>query len=219
MIMGKFLSRLSSAKLFRLVQVLANHTIDSMLSTFKLTHQSNHFSLCTRIMYAIRFITLAAISPPTDSHHAEVPAMQQRLLLEFASVPYHARLYVYNAGQMFRTARESPLVTPVDYLRIFTAYLAILAFVKYGPSSRYDVPGVDPFHADVFPFFPTSSDRWLEYGGPATVGDCGVFYPGCSTELIMRDASRELCSPGGWKLKRRYYCVLARFNALEVRRS
>lgn len=204
---------------FCLVQVLANHRIDSMLSTFKLTHQSNHFSLCTRIMHAIRFITLAAISPPTDSRHAQVPAVQQRLLLEFASVPYHARLYVYNAGQMFRTARETPLVTPVDYLRIFTAYLAILAFVKYGPCSRYDVPGVDPFHADVFPFFPTSSDRWLEHGGPVTVGDCGVFYPGCSTELIMRDAGRELCNPAGWKLKRRFFCVLARFNALDVRRS
>ncbi|KAM0465388.1 hypothetical protein ACHAPV_001435 [Trichoderma viride] len=190
-----------------------------MLSMFKLPHQSNHFSLCTRIMYAIRYITLAATSSPAGSHHAELPVMQQKLILEFASVPYHARLYVYNAGQMFRTARESPLVTPVDYLRIFTAYLAILAFVKYGPSSRYDVLGVDPFHADVFPFFPTSSDRWLEHGGPATVGDCGVFYPGCSTEFIMRDAYRELCSPGGWKLKRRFYCVLAGFNALEVRRN
>ncbi|KAK1252584.1 hypothetical protein MKX08_003771, partial [Trichoderma sp. CBMAI-0020] len=190
-----------------------------MVSTFKLNYHSNHFGLCTRIMYAIRFITLAAISPPSDSQHAELPVMQQRLIQELASVPQHARLYVYNAGQMFRTARESPLVTPVDYLRIFTAYLAILAFVKYGPSSRYDVPGVDPFHADVFPFFPTRSDRWLEHGGPATVGDCGVFYPGCSTELIMRDAYRELCGPGGWKLKKRFYCVLARFDALEVQRS
>jgi hypothetical protein len=190
-----------------------------MLSTFELAGHSDHFSLCTGIMYAIRFITLAAISSPPGSHHAELPAMQQRLIVEFASIPYHARLYVYNAGQMFRVARESPLVTPVDCMRIFTAYLAILAFVKYGLSSRYDVPGADPFHADVFPFFPTSSARWLEHGGPATISDCGVFYPGSSTEGIMRDASRELCRPDGWKLKRRFYYVLACFNALEVPRK
>lgn len=190
-----------------------------MLSTFKLNHQSDDFGMCTRIMYMIRYITLAAISSPTDGRCADLLATQQRLILEFASVPQHARLYVYDAGQVLRTARESLPVTPVDYLRIFTAYLTILAFVKYGPPSRYDVSGVNPFHADVFPIFPTSSDRWIEHGGPATVGECGVFYPGCSTELIMRDASREFCSTGGWTLKQRFYCVLARFSALEVRRN
>lgn len=170
-------------------------------------------------MHAIRFITLAAVSPPPGSHHTDLPLMQQRLIKEFASVPYHARLYVYNAGQALRVARESPTVTPVDHLRIFTAYLAILAFVKYGPSSRNDVYGADLFNADVFPFFPTGSDKWLEFGGLATVGDCGAFYPGGSTEKIMRDAGRDLCSPGGWKLKRRFYYVLARFNDLDVRRN
>lgn len=170
-------------------------------------------------MHTIRFITLAAISPTHCSHHTDLPVMQQRLIQEFASVPYHARLYVYNAGQMFRAARENLLITPVDYLRIFTAYLAILAFVKYGPSSTNDVPSADPFQADVYPFFPTSSDKWLEIGGPATIGGCGVFYPGCSTEQIMRDACNQLCSPGGWKLKRRFYNVLTRFSALDVCRD
>ncbi|UKZ84833.1 uncharacterized protein TrAFT101_000721 [Trichoderma asperellum] len=191
----------------------------SLSSRLKVIRHSDHFGLCTRILYTIRFITLAAISSPPCSYHTELPLMQQRLIQEFANAPYHARLYVYNAGQIFRVTRENPLVTPVDYLRIFTAYLAILAFVKYGPSSENDMSGGDPFQADVFPFFPTSSDKWLEFGGPATIGDCGVFYPGCSTEQIMRDASSQLCSSYGWKLKRRFYHVLVRFNALGARRD
>lgn len=145
--------------------------------------------------------------------------MQQRLIHEFASDPYNGRLYVYNAGQVLRIARESPLVTPIDYLRIFMAYLAILAYVKYGPSSTNDIPSVDPFQADVFHFFPTRSNRWLAFGGPVTIGECDAFYPGCSTEQIMRDASSQLCRPEGWKLTRRFYNILDHFNALEVRRA
>ncbi|KAL7919375.1 hypothetical protein ACQKWADRAFT_206266 [Trichoderma austrokoningii] len=192
----------------------------ALLSTFKFARHANTLNLCTRITHAINFITMAAISSPGDTRFVELPVVQQRLLLEFASAPHHARLYVYNAGQIFRVARESTLATPVDYLRVFGAYLSILAFVKYGPSSEHVVvPGAaESYRADVFPFFHSGCDAWLQYGGPATVSECGVFYPGCPTHEIMRDAYRELCNPMGWRMKHRFYHALACFDALPVRR-
>jgi hypothetical protein len=117
---------------------------------------------------------------------------------------------------MVRIARVHAAMAPCDNVRIFSAYLAIIAFAKYGPSSLRDVDLVEPFQADAWPVCETDVERWLQIGGPARIGSCHRIQVGCSTDLIMQDAFQVLNRLENWGVAERFISILSHFNRLDV---
>ncbi|KAM0260888.1 hypothetical protein ACHAQJ_002507 [Trichoderma viride] len=185
------------------------------LCSSELTLRYNHMTFPPQTMFAIVCVARGAASPPSANSHASLRRAQIVLLGQFAEDPSYSRQYVLHVGRMLRATRNYSAIAPVDYLRIFTAYLVILAYVKYGPPSPMDVPETVSFVVDANPSTDEISD-WLKFGGPATVGSCDRIYPRCSTEQIMEEARRILYRSDGWKITERLFNILAHFNDLEV---
>ncbi|KAL7791937.1 hypothetical protein V8C37DRAFT_140051 [Trichoderma ceciliae] len=185
-------------------------------SSTKLMRHYNHFDLYPRIMDFIIYIARTAASPSSPSSRTSLRWAQSKLLAEFAADPYQSRQYIWHAGQMVRVSNVYAVYAPGDNLRIFTAYLVILAFAKYGPRSVKDMTATDPFHADAWPYCDTAVENWLQTGGPAQIGSCARIQAKCSTEQIMQEAFKLLCRIENWGLSERFFNILIHFNDLDV---
>jgi hypothetical protein len=172
-------------------------------------------------MNLIVYIARTAALPPVANYqghhpHRTLRAAQELLIKEFAAAPYISRQYIWRAGQILRDAREYPAIAPVDHLRIFTAFLAVIAFAKYGPPSSEDVSETEPFVADSVMPPNDVLENFFTSGGPASIGSCAYIYPTCSTEEIMEDACKHLYNQDSWGITRRFFTILVYFNAIRV---
>lgn len=167
-------------------------------------------------MDLITYIARAAASPLSPNSRTSLRWAQQRLIEQFAVDPYKSRQYIWHAGQMVRVANIYAVFAPCDNLRIFTAYLAILAFAKYGPPSLRDVDAVDPFPADAWSYSGEGVEAWLQAGGPARIGSCARIQAGCSTDQVMQDAYNLLYRLENWGISERFFNILIHFNDLDI---
>ncbi|KAL7822799.1 hypothetical protein V8C26DRAFT_387492 [Trichoderma gracile] len=191
----------------------------SDLVNFCSTNMIRHYcqlSLYTDVMDLITYIARVAASRSSPNSRTSLRWAQQKLIDLFAADPPKSRQYIWHAGQMIRIAKVYAVFAPCDNLRIFTAYLAIIAFAKYGPSSLRDVDGVEPFQADAWPSCEADVERWLQSGGPARIGSCHRIQAGCSTDLIMQDAFQVLNHLENWGVAERFFSILVHFNGLDV---
>ncbi|PTB70510.1 hypothetical protein BBK36DRAFT_1165035 [Trichoderma citrinoviride] len=182
----------------------------------KLIRHYAQLSVYTDVMDLITYIARVAASPSSPNSRTSLRWAQQKLIDHFAVDPPKSRQYIWHAGQMIRIAKVYAVFAPGDNLRIFSAYLAIIAFVKYGPSSLRDVDGVEPFQADAWPFCEAEVERWLQAGGPARIGSCHRIQVGCSTDQIMQDAFQMLYRLENWGISERFFNILVHFNELDV---
>ncbi|KAK1255973.1 hypothetical protein MKX07_008232 [Trichoderma sp. CBMAI-0711] len=194
---------------------LSTSDLVNFCSTQMIRHYSQ-LSLNTDVMGLITYIAREAASRSSANSRTSLRWAQQKLIDLFAMDPPKSRQYIWHAGQMVRIAKVYTAIAPCDNLRIFSAYLAIIAFAKYGPSSLRDVDGVEPFQADAWPVCETDVERWLQSGGPARIGSCHRIQVGCSTDLIMQDAFQVLNRLENWGVAERFISILAHFNRLDV---
>ncbi|TFB03238.1 hypothetical protein CCMA1212_004736 [Trichoderma ghanense] len=194
---------------------LSTSDLVNFCSTKMIRHYAQ-LSLYTDVMDLITYIARVAASPSSPNSRTSLRWAQQKLIDHFAVDPTKSRQYIWHAGQMIRIAKIYAVFAPCDNLRIFSAYLAIIAFAKYGPSSLRDVDGVEPFQADAWPFSDAEVERWLQTGGPARIGSCHRIQVGCSTDQIMQDAFQLLYRLENWGIAERFFKILVHFNELDV---
>lgn len=194
---------------------LSTSDLVNFCSTQMIRHYSQ-LSLYTDVMDLITYIAREAASRSSPNSRTSLRWAQQKLIDQFAMDAPKSRQYIWHAGQMVRIARVHAAMAPCDNVRIFSAYLAIIAFAKYGPSSLRDVDLVEPFQADAWPVCETDVERWLQIGGPARIGSCHRIQVGCSTDLIMQDAFQVLNRLENWGVAERFISILSHFNRLDV---
>ncbi|KAL6880939.1 hypothetical protein J3F83DRAFT_720371 [Trichoderma novae-zelandiae] len=194
---------------------LSTSNLVNFCSTKLIRHYSQ-LSVYTDVMDLMTYIARVAASPSSPNSRTSLRWAQQKLVEQFAVDSSKSRQYIWHAGQMIRVAKIYAVFAPCDNLRIFTAYLAIIAFAKYGPSSLRDVDGVEPFHADAWPFCDMEVERWLQAGGPARIGSCHRIQAGCPTDQIMQDAFQLLYRLENWGISERFFNILVHFNELDV---
>ncbi|KAH6607354.1 hypothetical protein Trco_003667 [Trichoderma cornu-damae] len=182
----------------------------------KLMRHYNHFIVYPHIMDLIIYIARTAASPSSPGSRTTLRWAQRKLVEAFAADPYHSRQYLWHAGQMIRAAQVYTVFAPGDSMRVFSAYLAILAFCKYGPPSLRDVSATDPFRADVWAYCDSGVERWLQTGGPCHIGSFTRIQARCSTEQLMQDAYKMLCRLENWGISERFFNILIHFNDLDV---
>lgn len=215
---------LSTMDLFNFRQVAlqsAEHCVfDNSLtlihSSSMLVRYYTHLTVYSDVMDLITYIARAAASRQSPNCRTSLRWAQQKLIEQFAQRPYKSRQYVWHAGQMIRIAKIYAMFVPCDNLRIFTAYLTILAFVKYGPRSLRDVEGVEQFPVDRWPQDEKAIENWLQSGGPAQMGSCTGIQVGCRTEKLIQEAFHMLYRLEHWGISERLFNVLLHFNDLDV---
>ncbi|KAL6882527.1 hypothetical protein HDV57DRAFT_521566 [Trichoderma longibrachiatum] len=191
----------------------------SDLVNFCSTKMIRHYAqlcLSTDVMDTMTYIARAAASPSSPNSRTSLRWAQQKLIDHFAVDPPKSRQYIWHAGQIIRIAKIHAVFAPCDSLRIFSAYLAVIAFAKYGPSSLRDVEGVEPFQADAWPVNDVEVERWLQIGGPARIGSCHRIQVGCSTDQILQDSFQLLNSFENWGVVERFFKILGHFNELDM---
>ncbi|KKO96866.1 hypothetical protein THAR02_11029 [Trichoderma harzianum] len=182
----------------------------------KLIRHYTHLTVYSDVMDLITYIARAAASRQSPNCRTSLRWAQQKLIEQFAQRPYKSRQYVWHAGQMIRIAKIYAMFVPCDNLRIFTAYLTILAFAKYGPRSLRDVEGVEPFPIDRWPQDEKDIENWLQFGGPAKMGSCTGIQVGCRTENLIQESFHMLYRLEHWGISERLFSVLLHFNDLGV---
>ncbi|KAL7938258.1 hypothetical protein V8C35DRAFT_145858 [Trichoderma chlorosporum] len=185
-------------------------------SATKLIRHYTHLTVCSGMMDLITYIARAAASDQSPGCCTSLRWAQKQLIEQLAVRPYKARQSLWHAGQMIRIAKIYEVLTPWDSLRIFTAYLMILAFAKYGPRSVRDVEGVEPLAIDGWPACKVEVEHWLQAGGPTLIGaEIGVYF-GCETEGIIQESHRMLARLENWGISERFFNILVHFNDLDV---
>ncbi|KAL7916212.1 hypothetical protein GGI35DRAFT_25764 [Trichoderma velutinum] len=185
-------------------------------SSTELIRHYTHLTVYSNVMDLITYIARAAASRKSPNCRTSLRWAQQRLIEQFALHPYKSRQYVWHAGQMIRIAKVYAMFVPCDNLRIFTAYLTVLAFAKYGPRSLRDVEGVEPFPVDRWPQDEKNVESWLQSGGPAQIGSLTRIQAGCQTEKLMQESFHMLYRLEHWGISERLFNILLHFNNLDV---
>ncbi|KAL5088214.1 hypothetical protein Trisim1_006887 [Trichoderma cf. simile WF8] len=185
-------------------------------SSTKLIRHYTHLTVYSDVMDLITYIARAAASRQSPNCRTSLRWAQQKLIEQFAQRPYKSRQYVWHAGQMIRIAKIYAMFVPCDNLRIFTAYLTILAFAKYGPRSLRDVEGVETFPIDRWPQEEKDIENWLQFGGPAKMGSCTGIQAGCRTENLIQESFHMLYRLEHWGISERLFSVLLHFNDLDL---
>ncbi|KAL7947727.1 hypothetical protein V8C42DRAFT_363290 [Trichoderma barbatum] len=185
-------------------------------SSTKLIRHYTHLTLHCDFMDLITYIARVASSPKLPNSRTTLRWAQQKLIEQFAMDPYKSRQYVWHAAQMVRVAKIYAIFAPCDNLRIFTAYITILAFAKYGPHSLRDVDSVEPFPIEQCPHCDNDVEDWLQNGGPVRIGACARIQAGCPTEQIIRESFQMLYRLENWGISERFFNILVHFNDLNV---
>lgn len=184
-----------------------------------MSHQYNSMVVHPHLLEPIVELARASSAFATANNFAFAQAGQARLYVAFAANPCQSRQMLFHAGQMLIGADVYPVVGPSDTLRVFMAYLVILAFAKYGPISVRDAEAMEPLRLDVKTYCRGTLDRWLGEGGAVKMGSCDRVHAKCATEPIMQDAYRAFGRMAHWGLAERLFSILVHFNDLEARRA
>lgn len=161
------------------------------------------------ILYIVR--NVASKGPYCDKR---LDLARQRLTSAMKSEPKRARKLLWHAGQIVAVANEYLVSAPCEIMRLFMAYIFIVAYVKYCPCSeetgsgvqiRLDIPNR---HAD---------DRkavaeWIHRGGPAQIGSADDIYTDGSTADITKDAQSMFQRFRSWGLAEKFAKILQCFE-------
>lgn len=71
-----------------------------------------------------------------STNNVELDMVKARLRSVFLSDSAHARQLLYHAASIIAISRECAVYTPCETMRVFDAYVYILAFVKFAPNPR-----------------------------------------------------------------------------------
>jgi hypothetical protein len=148
----------------------------------------------------------------------ELAYAKRRLASVLAKDPQETRKMVWHAAQIIAMAREYFIHAPCETMRVFMGHIFILAFSKYGclteprlqtqhqlPLVRLDQP---TWREEQKP----AIKRWIELGGPASVGSVEDIYDATCLERLKQDALQMMREMRVWGLGRKFCKVLEGFD-------
>lgn len=164
------------------------------------------------IIYIVRRSIMSQDSPPNGS----LQVARRRLKSTFAKDPRGARTLVWHAAQIVAIANEYLVSAPCEIMRLFMAYIFIMAFSTYGPRSSWDQREAgqqqqQSVRLDI-PDHTSHMTRdiaaWIEHGGPACVGKVDDICAERSVCDISRDAQAMMQKLRCWGLAGKFARIL-----------
>ena len=166
------------------------------------------------ILYIVR--NVASKEPRCDKR---LEMARQRLASAMNIDLERARKLLWHAGQVIAVANEYLVSAPCEIMRLFMAYIFILAYANYCP--RPEETGSDvkirldssARHANHH----KAVAEWIKRGGPAQIGCADDIFTDGSTADITKDAQsmfQRLCS---WGLAEKFAKILQCFENNERR--
>ncbi|KAL7911492.1 fungal-specific transcription factor domain-containing protein [Trichoderma velutinum] len=189
---------------------LISYNISGLLCNY------SHLYAAEDIMDAIVYIVRHHISQDSSKNLYNVEVAQMRLRSAFTQDAHKGRMLLWHAAQIVGIANEYLVSTPCEIMRVFMAYIFILAYSTYGPRFASCAGDQAPIRLDLPCHEHTSRRRsvadWVSTGGPAGLGSIkNVFDDGCVSNL-SRDAQVIMQRLRCWGLAGKFCKILHVFE-------
>lgn len=161
------------------------------------------------ILYMVRKIV--SHGPEKDKG---VAIARRRLSSTMKADKKRTRRLLWHAGQIVAVANEFLVSAPCEIMRLFMAYIFIVAYVKYSPSSLRSVDGIQ-VRLDINCRSMEQKKaimQWIQTGGPAQIGSAEDIFADGSTGLITRDAQNIFQRLRSWGLAEKFAKILQSFE-------
>ncbi|KND88047.1 hypothetical protein TOPH_07272 [Tolypocladium ophioglossoides CBS 100239] len=190
---------------------LVSYNISSLLCHYSHLYAAD--DIMDIILYIVR--NVASKGPCCDKR---LDVARQRLTSAMKSDSRRARRLLWHAGQIVAVANEYLVSAPCEIMRLFMAYIFIVAYVKYCPRCdetgsgvkiRLDIPNR---HAD----HRKAVAEWIHRGGPTQIGCADDIYTDGSTADITKDAQSMFQRLRSWGLAEKFAKILQCFENNEI---
>ncbi|KID69964.1 Transcription factor, fungi, partial [Metarhizium hybridum] len=161
------------------------------------------------VLYMVRKIV--SHGPEKDK---SVAVAKRRLSAAMKADKKRTRRLLWHSGQIIAVANEFLVSAPCEIMRLFMAYIFVVAYVKYSPSSLKSRDGVylrlDIHSRDMEQ--KKAVMQWIQTGGPVQIGSADDIFTEGSAALITRDAQSIFQRLGSWGLADKFAKILQSFE-------
>ncbi|PNY27005.1 Uncharacterized protein TCAP_03065 [Tolypocladium capitatum] len=186
---------------------LVSYNISSLLCHYSHLYAAD--DIMDIVLYIVR--NVASKGPCCDKR---LDSARQRLTSSMKSDPKRARKLLWHAGQIVAVANEYLVSAPCEVMRLFMAYIFIVAYVKHCPRSgktdsgvkiRLDIPNRHVDHRKAVA-------EWIHRGGPAQMGCADDIYTDGSAANVTKDAQSMFQRLRSWGLAEKFAKILQCFE-------
>lgn len=159
---------------------------------------------------------------PSDSPLAkELSRAREHLCLQFTRNPVATRRSVHHAALIVGVSRECTSFTPGETMRVFFSFAFLLAFAKFFPfdqasstSNKHPPVRLDELPIEHFQTRagPVQLERWIEHGGPASLGSVNDICNAHDFRALKEAALSAMDSLRVWGLAEKFHRILKNFN-------
>ncbi|KAJ5980710.1 hypothetical protein N7481_008008 [Penicillium waksmanii] len=151
----------------------------------------------------------------------ELSRARSHLRLRFARNPVATRRSVHHAALVLAISRDCTSFTPCETMRVFFSFAFLLAFVKFFPFDEGPVAthGASTIRLDESPLeqirtgdYHGKVGKWIEHGGPASLGSVDNICDAHSLGTLREDALKAMDHLRVWGLAKKFHRVLKSFN-------
>ena len=183
-----------------------------MRSISSLLCHYSHMYAADDIMDMILYIVRKAVSQPSDSDKSVI-VVRRRLAAAMKGDRKRTRRLLWHAGQIVAVANEFLVSAPCEIMRLFMAYIFILAYSKHGPvSSKRSRDMVRLDLSSRQRQLQQEVEDWIQLGGPAQVGSALDVHAQGATALITGDAQAIFQRLRTWGLAEKFAKILQCFE-------
>jgi hypothetical protein len=165
------------------------------------------------ILYIVRKIV--SHGPENDRG---VAIARRRLSAAMKADKKRTRRLLWHAGQIVAVANEFLVSAPCEIMRLFMAYVFVVAYVKYSPSSLRSGEGIQ-VRLDMNCRSVEQRKaimQWIQTGGPAQIGSADDIFGHGSAGLISKDAQNIFQRLRSWGLAEKFAKILQSFADHDV---
>lgn len=151
----------------------------------------------------------------------ELSRARSHLRLRFIRNPVATRRSVHHAALVVAISRDCTSFTPCETMRVFFSFAFLLSYVKFFPFDENSVAahGASTIRLDKSPLeqIQTRDDigkveRWIEHGGPASLGSVDNICDARSLGPLREIALEAMDHLRVWGLAKKFHRVLKSFN-------
>jgi hypothetical protein len=198
----------------------SSHLTNPKSSITSLISHYSHLYTSEEAMDLVVHVFRGAVRDRRKQSRLELDFAKRRLAAVLTKNLKETRAMVWHAAQIIAMAREYFIHAPCETMRVFMGHIFILAYAKYGcPLSR----GVEEQEHGRFPPVrldqPTwreeqtpAIDRWIEKGGPASVGSVEDICDAACLGVLKEDALQMMRDMRIWGLGKKFCKVLDAFD-------
>ncbi|CAH0027043.1 unnamed protein product [Clonostachys rhizophaga] len=183
------------------------------------THRSHLISSGDETMDLI--ISIFRNSGLEANHPSARPAeaAKDRLRQIFRSNATNARRLAFHAAVIIAIARDCTINTPCETLSVFMGYAYLLAYIRFATFTEDDIDenlALPRVALDEIPWMRDANamrqiNRWIEYGGPASLGAIANICDRRSFDEAKQGALDALTELSVWGLARKFRQTVSKF--------